>query len=204
MKNKILPIVLIAAIGLAGIACTIPISLASKQPDQNQVALQVAQTVAAINALKAQQQAAQATLPPAPTIAPPPTQAPLPTSIPVYSTPAPTPTVYECMHAVATDASYPDYTDVTHSTSFNKTWTFSNVGYCTWNTGYHLTFVSGSQMGGASPRYLVNSVAPGGSINITVTMTAPASVGTYTGNWQFYSDTGVAIGTPVWVTIDVV
>ena len=75
MKTKIFAIVLIAALALAESACTIPVSLTGSQPDQNQVALSVAQTVAAVNALKAQQQAAQATQPPAPTIAPPATAA---------------------------------------------------------------------------------------------------------------------------------
>jgi hypothetical protein len=198
MKTKLLTLTLIAAIGLAGIACTIPISLATSQPDSNQVALSVAQTVAAVNALKAQQQAAQATLPPAPTIAPPPTQAPLPTSIPV-----PTATVAPCLWATAVDINYPDNTDVTHSTGFNKTWRFTNVGYCTWNTSFYLGFVSGSQMGGASPKYLTAAVHPGESIDVTVAMTAPATTGTYTGNWGLYSNTGIFIG-PVWVTVDVV
>lgn len=198
MKTRFFAIVLIAALALAGSACTIPVSLTGSQPDQNQVALSVAQTVAAVNALKAQQQAAQATQPPAPTIAPPATAVPLPTAIPV-----PTATVIPCLWATAVDVNYPDNTDVTHSTAFNKTWRFTNVGYCTWNTAFSLKFVSGSQMGGASPTYLTANVAPNGSIDVTVAMTAPAAVGTYTGNWGLYSNTGIYIG-PVWVTIDVV
>ena len=54
-------------------------------------------------------------------------------------------------------------------------------------------------MGGASPTYLTANVAPNGSIDVTVAMTAPATVGTYTGNWGLYSNTGIFIG-PVWVT----
>lgn len=195
MKTRILAFVLIAALALAGSACNIPVSLTGSQPDQNQVALSVAQTVAAINALKAQQQATQ---PPAPTIAPPATAVPLPTSIP-----APTATVMPCLWATAVDVNYPDHTDVTHGTAFNKTWRFTNVGYCTWNTAFSLRFMSGSQMGGASPTYLTANVAPNGSINVTVALTAPATAGTYTGNWGLYSNTGIYIG-PVWVTIDVV
>lgn len=199
MKTKLLTLVLIAAIGLAGIACTIPISLATSQPDSNQVALSVAQTVAAINALKAQQ-AAQATQPPAPTIAPPPTQAPLPTATNI---PVPTSTTIPCVAATAVDMNYTDNTDVTHSTAFNKTWRFTNVGTCTWNTGYYLAFSSGTQMSGASPKYFTAVVHPGESIDVTITMTAPATIGTYTGNWNMYSNTGFLVG-PVWVTIDVV
>lgn len=198
MKKRIFAIVLIAALALAGNACTIPVSLTGSQPDQNQVALSVAQTVAAINALKAQQQAAQATQPPAPTIAPPAATTPLPTSTPVT-----TATVTPCLWATAVDVNYPDNTDVIHGTAFNKTWRFTNVGYCTWNTAFYLGFISGSQMGGTSPTYLTANVAPNGSIDVTVNLTAPDAVGTYTGNWGLYSNTGIFIG-PVWVTIDVV
>jgi len=196
MKTKLATLALIAALGLAGISCSV--HLATSQPDANQVALQVAQTVAAVNAIKAQQQAAQPTLPPAPTIAPPPTQEPL-----LSYTPEPTATVTPCLWATAVDLNYPDHTDVVHGTSFNKTWRFTNVGYCTWNTAFYLAFQGGTQMGGASPTYLAAIVHPGESIDVTIPMTAPASTGIYTGNWGLYSNTGIYIG-PVWVTIDVI
>lgn len=194
MKNRIVPLTIILALGLSAMACTVPISIATSQPDPNQVAIQVAQTVAAINA----QHPVQPTLAPAPTLAPLPTAMPLPTAIPL-----PTATVTPCNWATAVDINYVDHTDVTHSTVFSKTWQFTNVGYCTWNTSYYLAFYSGSQMGGTSPTYLTSSVALNGSINVTVTMTAPATVGTYTGYWHLYSNSGYDIG-PVWVTIDVI
>ena len=195
MKNRIVPLAIIFALGLSALACTVPISIATAQPDPNQVAIQVAQTVAAINA---QQHQVQPTLAPAPTLAPLPTQAPLPTAMPL-----PTATVVPCNWATAVDINYVDNTDVTHNTAFSKTWRFTNVGYCTWNTSYYLAFYSGTQMGGTSPVYLTSSVAPNGSINVTVTMTAPATAGTYTGYWHLYSNGGFDIG-PVWVTIDVI
>jgi hypothetical protein len=200
MKNKFVPLAIIFALGLSAMACTVPISIATSQPDPNQVAIQVAQTVAAINAQTAQQHQTVATLAPAPTLAPLPTAMPLPfpTAIPL-----PTATVTPCNWATAVDVNYVDNTDVTHSTAFSKTWQFTNVGYCTWNTSYYLAFYSGNQMGGTSPTYLTSSVAPNGSINVTVTMTAPATAGTYTGYWHLYTNGGYDIG-PVWVTIDVI
>jgi len=197
MRTKIIPLAIIFALGLAAMACTIPVSVAPSQPDANQVAISVAQTVAAYNA----QHQVQPTLPPAPTLAPLPTQTPVP-PVPTAIL-LPTSTVVPCNWATAVDINYLDNTDVTHSTSFNKTWRFTNVGYCTWNTGYYLAFVSGSQMSGSSPRYLTASVAPNGSIDVTVTLTAPAATGTYRGDWALYTDLGAYIG-PVWVTIDVV
>ena len=203
MRTKIIPLTIIFALGLTAMSCTIPVSVAPSQPDANQVAIQVAQTVAAINAKNAQQQV-QPTLPPAPTLAPPPTQAPLPTALPLPTAILlPTATVVPCNWATAVDVNYPDNSDVTHSTSFNKTWRFTNVGYCTWNTSYHLVFMSGNSMGGPASQNLTASVAPNGSIDVTLHLTAPATTGTYRGNWALYTDHGYYIG-PVWVTIDVV
>ena len=203
MRTKIIPLAIIFAFGLATMACTIPVSVAPSQPDTNQVAIQVAQTMAAINAKNAQQQV-QPTLPPAPTLAPLPTLAPAPTLVPLPTAiPLPTSTVVPCNWATAVDINYLDNTDVTHSTSFNKTWRFTNVGYCSWNTGYKLVFVSGNSMGGPTSQNLTASVAPNGSIDVTLHLTAPAATGTYRGDWALYTDLGAYIG-PVWVTIDVV
>jgi hypothetical protein len=197
MKKRIVPFAIIFALGLSAMACTVPISIATSQPDPNQVAIQVAQTVAAINA---QQHQVQPTLAPAPTLAPLPTAMPLPlpTAIPL-----PTATVTPCNWATAVDVNYVDNTDVTHSTVFNKTWRFKNVGYCTWNTSYKIAFVSGNSMGGPASQNLTASVAPNGTIDVTLALTAPAAVGTYTGYWGLYTDHGGYIG-PVWVTIDVI
>ncbi len=196
MKNKMFPLAIIAALGLAAIACTIPIGVATAQPDPNQVAIQVAQTVAAINAQNAAHQV-QPTLAPAPTLAPLPTLTPYPTI-----TPYPVSTTVPCLWATAVDVNYPDHTSVTHSTAFNKTWSFTNVGSCSWNSGYYVKFMSGTAMGGVTT-HLANVVPPNGYINITLNLTAPATAGTYRGDYGLYSDNGVYIG-QVWVVIDVV
>ena len=197
MKNKMIPLAIMFAFGLAVMGCTIPISVATSQPDPNQVAIQVAQTVAAINAQNAVHQT-QPTLAPAPTLQPLPTLTPYPTTAPL-----PTATVIPCNWATAVDINYVDNTDVTHSTAFSKTWRFTNVGYCTWNTSYRIAFVSGNSMGGPASQNLTASVPPNGSIDVTLSLTAPATTGTYTGYWGLYTDTGAYIG-PVWVTIDVI
>ena len=76
------------------------------------------------------------------------------------------------------------------------------MGYCSWNLGYYVAFMSGTSMGGATT-HLANVVPPNGYINVTLNLTAPATVGTYRGEYGLFTDHGVYIG-QVWVTIDVV
>jgi hypothetical protein len=150
------------------------------------VATSVAQTVVALNA---QSQAVQAQA-----------AAAVPASIPYVYYPAPTATVIPCNLATARDINYLDNTSVNANTLFYKTWRFTNVGSCTWNTGYYLAFVSGTSMGGTTT-HLTSSVAPGGSIDVTVALTAPAAAGNYRGNWVLCSNPGYCFGS-VWVTIN--
>jgi hypothetical protein len=196
MKTKIIPLAIIFVFGLATIACSIPISVATAQPDNNQVAIQVAQTVAAINAKNAQLQV-QPTLAPAPTLAPLSTTAPLPTAIPLSVS-----TAVPCVWATAVDVNYPDHSTVTHSTSFDKTWSFTNVGSCSWNSGYYVAFMSGTSMGGVTT-HLANVVPPNGYINVTLHLTAPATAGTYRGEYGLFTNNGLYVG-QVWVEINVV
>jgi hypothetical protein len=144
------------------------------------VATSVAQTVVALNA---QNQNAAAV--------PPPTN---------YVVVAPTATPYPCNSATAIDITVPDYTNFSLNQSFNKTWRFRNVGICTWNTGYRLAFYSGNSLNAPSYVYLPYSVAPGGTVDVTVPMQAPSSYGTYTGYWGLYTDSNYFFGR-VWVTI---
>jgi hypothetical protein len=74
------------------------------------------------------------------------------------------------------------------------------VGACTWNTGYRLAFYSGNSLNAPAYVYLPYSVAPGGTVDVTVPMQAPASYGIYTGYWGLYTDANYIFGR-VWVTI---
>ena len=114
--------------------------------------------------------------------------------------PAPTATPYPCNSAIMLSENYPDYTQFNLSQSFTKTWRLKNVGYCTWNTGYRLAFMSGNSMSGPSYVYLPHSVAPNGTVDISVPLQAPASSGTYTGYWGLYTDSNHYFG-KIWVTI---
>ena len=89
------------------------------------------------------------------------------------------------------DVSYPDGTQVEPGASFRKTWRIQNLGNCTWNSSYWLTFDSGTQMGAQTytPLTLV-SVPPGGTVDISVDLFAPTSRGTFQATFRLRAPDG--------------
>ena len=77
---------------------------------------------------------------------------------------------------------------------FTRSWTIRNDGNTKWAEDFTIDFSSGERMGGAYSTKIGREVAPGETIILTVTLTAPASAGDYTGNWQISTDKGVQIG----------
>jgi uncharacterized repeat protein (TIGR01451 family) len=83
------------------------------------------------------------------------------------------------------DITIPDGTAMAGGTAFTKTWRLQNVGTCTWTTAYKLVFSGGDTMGiSASAFNLPTSVAPGGTIDLSVNMTAPITPGNFIGYWR--------------------
>ncbi|MBC8332081.1 MAG: hypothetical protein H8E28_08885 [Anaerolineae bacterium] len=105
--------------------------------------------------------------------------------------------------AFVSDVTIPDGTVIAPGAAFTKTWRIQNAGTCTWNTSYAVVFVSGTQMGGASPQLLTADIAPGSSVDISVAMTAPATAGSYTGYWQLKNAAGVTFAQSFYVQIQV-
>ena len=108
------------------------------------------------------------------------------------------------------DVSVPDGTKYTPGTIFVKTWRLKNIGTCTWSSSYSLVFVSGEQMGGKASIALPSNVAPNQTIDLSVTMTAPATEKSYTGYWMLKNASGTLFGfgptasSSFWVNIKVV
>jgi hypothetical protein len=92
------------------------------------------------------------------------------------------------------DVTIPDNTYVSPGQSFVKTWRLRNTGTCTWNAGYALVFADGHRMGGLSSVPLRGSVGPGETVDLSVTLTAPASDGAYEGRWQLRNADGAFFG----------
>jgi len=136
-----------------------------------------------------------ATLPvlvPSATLPPPQTPLPSSTSVPPSATPIPIP----CDRAsFVEDVSYPDNSEVAVGATFVKTWRLKNNGVCAWNSSYSLVFVRGDSMSGpASVQFTSGSVAPGQTIDVSVSLVAPNTTGTYQGFWKLRNSAGVLFG----------
>ena len=108
------------------------------------------------------------------------------------------------------DVTYPDNTEVAAGTTFVKTWRLRNNGSCTWTSSYALVFDKGDAMNGpASAQLTTGTVAPGQLIDVSVTLKAPSSTGTYQGYWKLRNGNGAVFGIgadaqdPFWVKIKV-
>ena len=136
----------------------------------------------------------------APTQTPiPPTATPLPptlTPVPPTNTPLPTATAVSYCDWIAfvKDVSIPDGTNLNPGETFTKTWRLKNRGTCTWTPDYMLVFVSGEPMGGTTAVRLPGYVAPGQTVDVSVTLSAPDKRGHYVGNWMLRNQYGVLFG----------
>lgn len=177
---------------LAALACNLPQSQTTvATPEVDAAFTAAAQTVAAqLTQSALTMNAPTATgvvLPPtntttAPTIAPPPT---FPPTVPPTSTQI-------CDKAqFIDDITIDDGTVMTPGEVFIKTWRIKNVGTCSWTPGYTVIFDHGDQMGGPSSQALVGNVNPGQTVDISVTLTAPASNNHYVGYWKLRNASGV-------------
>jgi hypothetical protein len=174
MKPKNIQTFLIPLILFISFACNMP---ASQSNVEGLLLTQAAQTVTA----------SASTTTPTLAVSPTVTSTPL-----VTVTASPTP----CnMASFISDVTTPDDTSITVSTPFTKIWRLKNVGSCTWTSGYQLVFDSGDAMGGpASQQLTAGTVAPGATLDISVNLTAPASAGTYKGNWKIREPGGQTFG----------
>ncbi|PWB71272.1 MAG: hypothetical protein C3F07_14710 [Anaerolineales bacterium] len=92
------------------------------------------------------------------------------------------------------DVSIPDGTKFAPGDTFTKTWRLKNRGTCTWTPDYMLVFSGGDSMGGTTAVRLPGYVAPGQTVDVSVTLTAPDKRGHYTGYWMLRNTYGVLFG----------
>ncbi|MDO9546752.1 MAG: NBR1-Ig-like domain-containing protein [Pelolinea sp.] len=184
-RNKIVSILMTGM--MIVLACTI--SSEGGLNEEEKLKTAVAQTITA-----KESESQQDTLQPLPTItvAPTDTQASAPTN-----TPQP------CNKAEFVSETIDDETKFNANTPFTKTWRLKNIGTCTWNTNYELTYASGDKMSGPATQKLPQNVAPGEQIDISVNLIAPASEGTYQGFWKIADDNGQFYVNNIWVKIKV-
>jgi hypothetical protein len=182
---------LIIVLGLLLSACNFPL-LSQPAEEPNALATAVAQTLQAMagQPLPTQQPPALQTTTPGglPTVTPP-----LPTAAFTVQAP-PTATSQPCNKSQFVSETIPDDTEFSAGEAFTKSWTFKNVGTCTWNTNYKLVFASGEAMGGPASVKFSKSVAPNDQIVIQVPLVAPATSGTYNATWKLQAEDNTQFG----------
>jgi Ig-like domain from next to BRCA1 gene len=76
-----------------------------------------------------------------------------------------------------------------------KTWRLKNNGSCTWTSGYAVVFYNGDAMSGPPSAPITNgTVPPGSTIDVSVSLVAPITPGTYKGNWRLRNSAGSVFG----------
>ena len=113
------------------------------------------------------------------------------TSVPATLPPAASATPVCDQAQFIKDVTIPDGTTLLPNETFVKTWRLKNVGNCTWS-GYTLVFDSGESMKGTSP-IAIGTVNPGQEVDLTVTLTAPATNGSYRSYWRIRNPSGVLL-----------
>jgi len=118
------------------------------------------------------------------------------TSIAPSATPIPaSPTPVPCDRVkFVKDVTIPDNTEMDPGEEFVKTWRLQNDGSCTWTSGYALVFTGGDSMETPATVPLTGSVPPGGTVDISVSLKAPDTSGTYRGDYKLRNASNVVFG----------
>ena len=126
--------------------------------------------------------------------------------------PVPTANTTACTNAASfvADVTIPDNSQVVAGTTFVKTWRIKNNGTCTWDGRYHLVHAGGPTLGAVVETLpLPATVAPGQTIDLSLTMLAPVTPGAYQSDWKVETPQGSFFGVgsssaPLWVKIQVI
>jgi len=125
--------------------------------------------------------------------------APLPTSAAPAEPAATSASAGACDSAqFISDVTVPDGTVFKAGEIFTKTWRLKNTGTCTWDGTYHVVADSGPGMT-QSPEYLFSAVsskgtvAPGDTVDISISMQASGTVGTYQTFWRLQNGAGAVV-----------
>ncbi len=118
------------------------------------------------------------------------------TAVPAVTQPISYSSTTSCdIAAFISDITIPDGTELDPGESFTKTWSLQNSGSCTWTTDYTIYFFSGDQMDGISSQAISSAaVVSGDTVEISIDMIAPDTVGHYTGYWALKNASGEHFG----------
>jgi hypothetical protein len=185
-------LVVFLGILLALSACNVPVGVTTQSPD-------LANTAAAQTVQAELTKLAPTPLPLAsPTAIIPPTPIPIPTSTTIPSATAiPIPCNRATYNVATIDVTIPDGTAIASGAAFTKIWRLTNAGTCTWTSAYQLVYHNGDAMGvpvGYAQSLTSGTVPPGGTVDISVNLTAPVASGSYKGSWRLREPGGQYFG----------
>jgi hypothetical protein len=105
------------------------------------------------------------------------------------------------------DVTIPDGTVLEPGKNFQKTWQVKNSGSCTWDEGYALVYIGGSNPN-LDPynfefKNSTDFVAGGATADLSLTLTTPCTPGEYQGTWRMRNDQGAYFGTFLTVIVKV-
>ncbi len=187
-------IVLLLLLMLLISACNMPARGTPTASGAGLVYTAAAQTVQAQLTQISQPAGTAVGFPTSPPVSPPPPML-TPTLIPPSPTSLPTATPLPCDQAAyVKDVTYPDNSEVAAGETFVKTWRLQNAGTCTWTTAYAVVFAGGDRMGAPAAQPLPGSVAPGETVDISLSLTAPEDGGTYRGEFKLRNASNVIFG----------
>ena len=204
MNHKLIPHLTLTALIIASLACNLS-GVADTTPDATGTFAAVLTQAGGTAKASLPTQPAASVAPPtgappsvAPATNPPPTSAVPPTPAPTFtSAPTATQGTIGCVDdgKYVADITIPDGTTFATPAAFTKTWRVQNIGTCVWNTTYSLKFVGGAQLGGPAAIAMPANVESGAMVDLSVSLTSPATQGTYIGQWRLTNASGNAFGT---------
>ena len=99
----------------------------------------------------------------------------------------------EFIDHVLVDVPVEEGTALMPGTHFTKTWQVLNAGTCAWGEGYALVHTGGHALSGA-PEIALPAVAAGETVDLSLRLTAPSLLGTYTSEWMLRNAAGALFG----------
>jgi hypothetical protein len=118
-------------------------------------------------------------------------------SLPTQAATQPPPQQAGCDNFTFTDANYPDGTVVAVGEVIVKTWSFTNLGPCTWNANYRLIYgwgTPGTDWDQLAPVNFSGTVTAGQTANLSVRIRAPLKTGGYAAWFRLQNDKGYNFG----------
>jgi hypothetical protein len=105
------------------------------------------------------------------------------------------------------DVTIPDGTVLDPGANFQKVWQVKNSGSCTWDEGYALVYIGGSNPNLDPYNYefkkSTDFVAGGATVDLSLDLTTPCTPGEYQGSWRMRNDQGAYFGTYLTVIVKV-